>query len=246
MSYEAVSAWASVAAAVGQVLGAIAVVVSLAYLARQVKENTRAAHTASYQAMVTNSLQIMSAVCTHPEFAALVDRFFREPASVTEPADLFRCHTFMLLSFRHFENTYYQYRVGTLEAVQWKTYEGALDHWLQFPGGGGTGSLRTSRRLPRTCSASCGPRPIVQRRGGRSTSPGPRSSQSNSPRDKFQEHLRPLATNPFAPAKGLRGKRTNLHEKYDHPITQRGCVLVHVHSARIAHAGCSSGGESAT
>ena len=40
----------------------------------------------------------------------------------------------MLAAFRHYDNLYYQYRLGALEPGLWKAYQATLIGWLKNPG----------------------------------------------------------------------------------------------------------------
>lgn len=133
MDYTALSAYAGVAAAIGQVVAAIVVIVSLMYLARQLRDNTKAMLAAAYHANVANTVAIITPLVTDPEYARFVQQCMKDPSSVSE-LDQFRWHSRLLMSFRHYDNLFYQYRLGCLEEGQWKGYEATLDGWLQYPG----------------------------------------------------------------------------------------------------------------
>jgi hypothetical protein len=133
MDVTMVSTWATVAAAIGQVAAAIAVVITVAYLARQLRVNTQAVRVASYQGDVTNSISLTGAVYLHPEFADFFFRAQRDPSSLT-PVEAVRWHCFMLAIFRHYEGLLLQHREGAIDADLWRGYDGALVSWLRSPG----------------------------------------------------------------------------------------------------------------
>jgi hypothetical protein len=133
MDYNAVSAYANVAAAFGQILGALAVVVSLLYLARQVRDNTRTQHGAAYHANIANSIAMATSICTHPELADLLERAQRNPSLLSAQEKL-RWHVYMIMIFRHYDNLHYQHRLGSLETELWSASEKTLDHWFTHPG----------------------------------------------------------------------------------------------------------------
>lgn len=133
MDLMSVSAWAAVAAAIGQIAAAIAVVITVLYLARQIRVNTQAVRVASYQGDVTNSISLTGAVFLHPEFADFFFRAQRDPTALTAVESV-RWHCFMLSVFRHYEGLLLQSREGTIDADLWRGYEGALSNWLRGPG----------------------------------------------------------------------------------------------------------------
>lgn len=133
MDYTALTAYASIGAAIGQAVAALAVVVSLIYLAQQLRDNTRAMHGAAYHANVANTIAIITPLYTDPQCSSFVHQALRNPSSLS-PDDQFRLHCAMLIYARHFDNLLYQHRLGSLEASQWKGYGATLDAWLRFPG----------------------------------------------------------------------------------------------------------------
>jgi hypothetical protein len=68
---------------IGEFVGAIGVVVSLAYLARQTLLNTRSVRAASFNSMVQNSIRLLEHSFRDSEFAAFLERAQRNPESLT-------------------------------------------------------------------------------------------------------------------------------------------------------------------
>jgi len=130
MDLPALSAYGTVAAAAGQIISAIAVVLSLLYLARQLSQNTQALRVATYQADVSTSVAILGALYTSADLAELQVRAHTDPASLS-PADTMRWDNYMLVAFRHLDSLFYQYRIGSLEPDLWHGYEGAFTNRLR-------------------------------------------------------------------------------------------------------------------
>ena len=133
MDLVAITAWATVAAAIGQIVGAAAVVVTILYLIRQVRLNTQAVRVASYQGDITNTISLTGAVFLNSEFADFFVRAQRNPASLS-PVEVVRWHCFMLSIFRHYEGLMLQHREGAIDADLWRGYDAALVNWLRSPG----------------------------------------------------------------------------------------------------------------
>ncbi len=115
---------------IAEVVGAVAVVLTLIYLAIQLRQNTKALRTSAYQGMVANSMQILTTLLADPERAQFFLRVQSNPGQITEE-DGVRWHWFMLAAFRHWDNLYYQYRTGALETEMWEGYDHLMTNWLQ-------------------------------------------------------------------------------------------------------------------
>ena len=99
VNWEAISA-------IGQVVGAIAVVVSLIYLANEVRRNTRETRDASMRWVSDNYTQWVRQVSGHPDLSELYYRGIHDFESL-EGAERMRFSALMGQSFRLFEETYY-------------------------------------------------------------------------------------------------------------------------------------------
>ena len=119
-------------ARIAEIVSSIAVVVSLIYVGMQVRQNTRALRATTYNAVTANSISILSAMDSHPEYTEFLVRVQADPAAAT-PAEQMRFHLSMLSGFRHWDNLYYQYRNGMLEAEMWSSYDHTMTAWLEIP-----------------------------------------------------------------------------------------------------------------
>lgn len=116
-----------------EIVGSIAVVASLAYLAVQVRQNTRATQSATYQSVVSNSLEILASMYSENGNVELWLRANELDADLS-PAERMRFHFLMLAMFRHFDNLHYQHAHGAIESEQWQGYAHLLDGYLSSPG----------------------------------------------------------------------------------------------------------------
>ena len=71
-------------AAIGEILGATAVLVTIAYLAVQVRQNTASVATATWESVLTGFNEINVAVANNPELADVVTRGMYDPDSLTD------------------------------------------------------------------------------------------------------------------------------------------------------------------
>jgi hypothetical protein len=113
----------------GEFVGAIGVVVSLVYLARQLSHNTASVRAASFNSMVQNSISLLEHSFRDSEFAAFLDRAEADPKRLT-PAERVRWDAYMTAVYRHFGNLVYASRVGTLDRQMWDSYRSTLKEHL--------------------------------------------------------------------------------------------------------------------
>jgi hypothetical protein len=117
---------------IGEFVGAIGVVVSLVYLALQLRHNTSSVRAASFNAMVQNSIRLLEHGFERPEFAAFLARAESRPGGL-DAEDQVRWDSYMTAVFRHFGNLVYQYRVGALDEQMWRSYRRDLKEHLRVP-----------------------------------------------------------------------------------------------------------------
>ena len=104
--------------AIGQMVGAIAVVISLIYLAREIRRNARLAR----QSSVDTLNGWLGQLAQHPHLAQLFDRGIRDLKSL-EGADRVSFEAFMLQWFHIFAEMYHQHLEGHLDPRVWHEVE---------------------------------------------------------------------------------------------------------------------------
>jgi len=109
--------WASIA----EIIGAVAIVLSLIYVAYELRENTRALQATSRQALGDQDLAFFQTLLDPSILAGAYDKKRRgEDLSDLEISQLQeRQH----LNFRIFEHAYSLYRMDALEDREWERYE---------------------------------------------------------------------------------------------------------------------------
>ena len=116
-------------AAIGELVGAAAVVISLVYLSVQVRQNTAVARASTRQAIADANLSGGSDVLLEPEMAKVLAKDLRgEPLEFHEHV---RLQTRAYHGLRHWENIHYQYRAGMLSAEEWQGFRHNLKWLLQ-------------------------------------------------------------------------------------------------------------------
>jgi hypothetical protein len=104
--------------AIGQLVGAIAVVFSLIYLAREIRRNARLAR----QSSVDTLNGWLGQLAQHPHLAQLFDRGIRDLKSL-EGADRVSFEALMLQWFHIFAEMYSQHLEGHLDPRVWREVE---------------------------------------------------------------------------------------------------------------------------
>jgi hypothetical protein len=113
---------------IGEFVGALGVVISLVYLARQLIQNTQSVRAASFNSMVQNSIRLSEHAFRDSEFASFLERAERDPSALS-PEERVRWDAYMTAVWRHFGNLQYAHRVGTLDREMWDAYRATLkDH----------------------------------------------------------------------------------------------------------------------
>ena len=118
---------------VGEFLGGVAVVVSLLYLAVQIRQNTRSVRRSAYQAIVSSSVQASVAFANDEGLAELWAKGALEYSTLSSPERMrFASYAYGVL--RSYENLFYQYEQGALEAELWQGFHNMLARDLKAPG----------------------------------------------------------------------------------------------------------------
>lgn len=115
---------------IGEFVGAIGVVISLVYLARQMHQNTLSVRAASFNSMIQNSIRLLEHSFRDSEFAAFLARAEADPDKLT-PHERLRWDSYMTAVYRHFGNLVYQSRVGALDEQMWQAYQQDLKRHLR-------------------------------------------------------------------------------------------------------------------
>jgi hypothetical protein len=114
-----------------QIVAAIAIVVSLFYVAYEVRHNTKALKLSTYQSVVNSSMEILHSLYGNNETATFYHRCLFNNAELNGPEKL-RWHAVMITLYRHWDNLLYQNRKGLLENEMWLSYDRTMTHYLAY------------------------------------------------------------------------------------------------------------------
>jgi hypothetical protein len=124
--------WEAIGSA-SELIGAAATVVTLAYLAIQIRHSTRAARATSYQAAMASIAEWTRTTGSDPSLAVLFHRGIRDTRALSEQERI--QFGYLLLSLvRNFENLYFQFRNGTLDEENWDPWASRIERTFASPG----------------------------------------------------------------------------------------------------------------
>jgi hypothetical protein len=119
---------------IGQVIGAIAVVVSLIYVALQIRQNTNAVRSATAQTVHEHFAKWYHLVAADDELAKIVANGLRDYESLSEHERVRFVATFMaFLSYT--QNAFLKWREGLLASPLWLGWELVIMNLVCAPGG---------------------------------------------------------------------------------------------------------------
>lgn len=126
MNWEAISA-------IGQIVGAVGVILSVIYLALQVRSNARQTRLASMRSMSDAVQSVAPIVGRKWEFGDLYYRGMRDFQSIQGDGPP-RFSALMDHLFRIYENMYYQKLEGHLDPRVWRGFEAPMRDIIAYPG----------------------------------------------------------------------------------------------------------------
>jgi hypothetical protein len=118
----------------GQIVGALAVVVSLFYVAHQIRQNTNAVRSATAQTVHEHFSNWYNLVAADAELSRIAANGLRDYASLSEQERVRFVATFMsFLSYS--QNAFLKWREGLLKPALWLGWEQVMMNLFGAPGG---------------------------------------------------------------------------------------------------------------
>ena len=124
MNWEAIGA-------IGETIGAIAVVLSLIYLATQIRQNTKSSEAATRQALADGAQFLANDAVEHDDVARILQDHL--DGKELKPHERFRVQARCYRDLRFWDNAHYQYRHGLLTKDEWEGFRMNLKLIFQFP-----------------------------------------------------------------------------------------------------------------
>ena len=126
MPIEAVNAFAQLIAAVG-------VIVSLFYLAAQIRQNTRSMRAVVVDSLAHSLVDLLGPQAQNPESLRALS-IVTENWNAASDEDRARSLPFIFATFKLFENAWFQQRQGTLDQQQWEGWDAYIRIYYHQPG----------------------------------------------------------------------------------------------------------------
>jgi len=119
MNWEAISA-------IGEITGALAVFVTLIYLAIQIRQNTKAIQAAANQGTTNRETNALVQLINHPDILILITK----PDLADE--EITKLYAFLSLTIRNHEHYWGQYQLGAIDLSSLERFEASLKALLSF------------------------------------------------------------------------------------------------------------------
>lgn len=121
------------AGAIGEIAGALAVIVTLVYLSIQVRQNTKASRLSAVQAASENSSRFSELLAADTDLSELVWRGLRDPDSL-DPVEARRFVAALNVFVRREAVSFFLHKEGVMPDELWAARIGALKGVLNQPG----------------------------------------------------------------------------------------------------------------
>jgi hypothetical protein len=118
---------------IGEFVAAIATLLTLVYLALQIRENSRSVRAAAVDAAAERFIESLRLVALNPELAELLEEGHKDYAALSDKKKRrYRYHYFA--NSLQFENLFRKHRDGHLPEQQWEGIAASLRHVFRDPG----------------------------------------------------------------------------------------------------------------
>lgn len=138
------------AGAIGEIIGAIGVIASLLYVARQVGASNKASAIESKLATSRMHSDFIGSLIENPELDEILFKGISDYQSLSK-TDHRRFSNMALQAFTFFSAGYFQLKAGTMDSEEWSESEAIIQFWLSGQGGKDwwqkVGQKRFSRRF---------------------------------------------------------------------------------------------------
>lgn len=118
---------------IGELLGSIAVFISLIYLAFQIRSSTETARMSTYQSVVSDFSALNQSMTSTPELSLLFVNA-QEDFDSLGADEKAKVSQLFFMCFRNFENMYYQHHKGYLEEELWVGWKRLMLTYFARPG----------------------------------------------------------------------------------------------------------------
>jgi hypothetical protein len=118
---------------IGEIVSSIGVIVSLVYVAVQIRKNTETERTSTYQSVVSDFGSLNQTMSNNAELSYLYVKAMENFVDLKSDEKA-RVSQLFFVTFHYFENMYYQYRKGYLEEDVWRGWKRLMLTYYARPG----------------------------------------------------------------------------------------------------------------
>ncbi len=118
---------------IAEIIAAVAVVMSLIYVGKEVQSNTAAVRGAAMQAVATTDADALLTIAADATLSEIVRLGQLDPSQLTPP-DAFRFYLFMRQFWLSFQNIYQQSELGLIDQSVWRSYVSVICGMAARPG----------------------------------------------------------------------------------------------------------------
>ena len=109
----------------GELIAAIATVLTLGYLALQLRQNTKALRSQTFQQSSMDMSLTANAISSDNELASIIIKS-NESLATLDPTERLRFHFWMLVAIRRFEAIYVQAEYGSIDLIRIEGFERSI------------------------------------------------------------------------------------------------------------------------
>jgi hypothetical protein len=118
---------------IGEIIGAITVVLSLIYLAIQIRQSTQAQRTENYSRALDRLAAMQSSLSQDDQFSLIFSKGVLDTTKLT-PQERFRFTWSLYEAFGAFEFMFHASKTDAIPEEVWRRWSAAVAWWLTFPG----------------------------------------------------------------------------------------------------------------
>lgn len=119
--------------ALGELIGGVAVVVSLVYLAIQIRDSTKAARASRAQAVLSESQAFVRVLAADTPSARVFRLGLADSGELSEDERV-QFTAQLMLMFRNFENMFVQFQLRDRDDLAWQSGAASMERFVGFPG----------------------------------------------------------------------------------------------------------------
>jgi hypothetical protein len=119
--------------AIGEIVGAVAVIATLGYLALQIRQNTRTVRSTARQAWSSSTAELNMVLPNNREFARVYRTGSQDPTQL-KPEERDQFNIYVIQVCNAYQSLFFQFRHGTIDEVHWQSSLKTIRRIFSAPG----------------------------------------------------------------------------------------------------------------